>query len=163
MGSQRVRHDWATFTHSLILLLSGSKTKQKHSKIEKKVLYSCFLVVLVIKNPTANAEDTRDSGSIPGSGRYPGVGNGNPLQYSCLEDSMDKGAWRAIVYGVAKSRTRLSVWALLLNWDSRNYDLRKDQRKSGESSIHTSFQVEVFNPLDEAAEKLSCEFRRLGN
>ena len=49
-------------------------------------------MVLVIKNPAAKAEDTRDVGSVPGSGRYPGVGNGNPLQYSCLEDSMDRGA-----------------------------------------------------------------------
>ena len=47
-------------------------------------------------------------GSIPGLGGSPGEGNGNPLQYSCLENPMDRGAWRAIVYGVAKSRTRLS-------------------------------------------------------
>ena len=45
---------------------------------------------------------------IPGSGRSPGEGNGNPLQYSCLENSMDRGAWRATVHGVAKSQTRLS-------------------------------------------------------
>ena len=49
-----------------------------------------------------------DLGLIPGSERSPGEGNGNPLQYSCLENSMDRGAWRAIVYGVAKSRTQLS-------------------------------------------------------
>ena len=49
-----------------------------------------------------------DLGSIPGSGRSPREGNGNPLQYSCLENSMDRGAWWATVYGVAKSRTRLS-------------------------------------------------------
>ena len=47
-------------------------------------------------------------GSIPGSGRYPGEGNGNPLQYSCLENSMDSGAWGAIVHGVAKSQTTMS-------------------------------------------------------
>ena len=58
----------------------------------------------VEKVPT-NAGDARDAGSIPGSGRSPGEGNGNPLQYSCLENSMDRGAWRAIVHGVAKSRT----------------------------------------------------------
>ena len=44
----------------------------------------------------------------PGSGRFPGAGNGNPLQYSCLENSMDRGAWQVTVHGVAKSRTRLS-------------------------------------------------------
>ena len=49
--------------------------------------------MLVVKNPPANARDVRDSGSIPGSGRSPGVGNGNALQYSCLENSMDRGAW----------------------------------------------------------------------
>ena len=49
-----------------------------------------------------------DPGSIPASGRSPGGGLGNPLQYSCLENSMNRGAWRATVYGVAKSQTRLS-------------------------------------------------------
>ena len=49
-----------------------------------------------------------DPGSIPGSGRSPGEGNGNPLQYSCLENSMDRGSWQATVHGVAKSWTRLS-------------------------------------------------------
>ena len=55
-----------------------------------------------------SACEARDSGSIPRLGRFPRVGNGNPLQYSCLEDSMDSGAWRATVHGVTKSRTRLS-------------------------------------------------------
>ena len=50
----------------------------------------------------------RDAGLVPGLGRYPGVGDGNPLQYSCLEYSMDRGGWQATVHGVAKSRTRLS-------------------------------------------------------
>ena len=50
-------------------------------------------VVSVVKNLPANAGDTRETGSIPGSGRSPGVGNGNPLQYSCLENLMDRGAW----------------------------------------------------------------------
>ena len=49
-----------------------------------------------------------DPGSIPGLGRSPGEGNGNPLQYTCLENSMNERAWRAIVHGVTKSRTRLS-------------------------------------------------------
>ena len=62
-------------------------------------------MALVIKNPTDNAGDARDAGSIPASGRSPQEGNGNPIQYSCLENSMDRGVWRAIVHGVAKSRT----------------------------------------------------------
>ena len=62
---------------------------------------------LVAKNLPANAEDIRDTGSIPGSGRSPGGGHGNPLQYSCLKNLMDSGAWWATVYGAAKNRTRL--------------------------------------------------------
>ena len=56
----------------------------------------------------ASACNAGDPGLIPGSGRSPGEGNGNPLQYSCLENPMDGEAWWAIVHGVAKSRTRLS-------------------------------------------------------
>ena len=60
-------------------------------------------MVLVVKKPTVNAEDIRDRGSIPGLGRSFGEGNGYPLQYSCLENPMDRGAWRATVHRVAKS------------------------------------------------------------
>ena len=56
----------------------------------------------------ASAWNVGDSGSIPGSGRSPGEGNGTPLQYSCLENPMDRGAWWAAVHGVARSRTQLS-------------------------------------------------------
>ena len=59
--------------------------------------------MLVVKNPPASAGDIRVMGSVPGSGRSPGGGHGNPLQYSCLENLMDRGAWRATVHGVAKS------------------------------------------------------------
>ena len=58
----------------------------------------------VVQNPPANAEDVS---SVPGSGRSPGVGNGNALQYSCLENSVNRGSWQATVYGVTKSQTRL--------------------------------------------------------
>ena len=68
----------------------------------------CIYVALVVKNPPPKAGDSRDTGSIPGSGRSPGEGNGNPLQYSCLGNSMDRGAWRVTVHLVAKSRIRLS-------------------------------------------------------
>ena len=56
---------------------------------------------LVIKNPSANAEEARDTGSIPELGRFPGVGNGIPLQYSCLENSMYGGAWQATAHASA--------------------------------------------------------------
>ena len=62
-------------------------------------------MVLVVKNPPASAGDTRDVDLIPGSGRSPGGGNGNPLQYSCLENSVDRGAWQAIVHEVSESDT----------------------------------------------------------
>ena len=61
-----------------------------------------------VKNSHANARNARDVDSIPGSGRVPGEGNGNPLQYSCLVNSMDRRAWWAIIHGVAKSQTPLS-------------------------------------------------------
>ena len=66
-------------------------------------------MALVVKNPSANAGDVRVQGLIPGLGRSPGVGNGNWLQYSCLENSMDKGAWWATVHGAAKHQTRRST------------------------------------------------------
>ena len=61
-------------------------------------------VALVVKNLPANVGDIRDTSSIPGSERSPGGGHGNPLQYSCLENPMDRGAWWATVCGVSKSR-----------------------------------------------------------
>ena len=60
------------------------------------------------KNLPSNSEDARDTGLIPGSKRSPGGGNGNPLQYSYLENSRDRGDWWATVHGIAKSWTRLS-------------------------------------------------------
>ena len=63
----------------------------------------------MLKNPPANAGDARNAGSIPGWRRSPEVGNDNLLQYSCLENSMDGGAWQSIVHGVRKSWTRLSA------------------------------------------------------
>ena len=65
------------------------------------------LVALVVKNLPANTGDIRNVGSIPGSGRSPGGGQGNPLQYSCLENTKDRGAWWATVQGFTKSWTRL--------------------------------------------------------
>ena len=55
-----------------------------------------------VRNPPANAGHARDMDSIPGLGRFSGGGNGNPFQYSCLENSMDRGAWWAVVHGVTK-------------------------------------------------------------
>ena len=74
-------------------------------RLDLLILPRCLLHQLVaqmVKNPLAM------QGLIPGSGRSPGEGNGNPLQYPCLENSMDRGAWQAIIYGVTKSLTQLS-------------------------------------------------------
>ena len=68
-------------------------------------LYKPSQVALEVKNPPANAGDLRDAGSIPRLGRSPGGGNSNPLQYSCLENPMDRGTWWATVHGAAKSQT----------------------------------------------------------
>ena len=62
----------------------------------------------MVKNPPTNAGDARDVGSIPGSGRSPGVGNGKLFQYSCMENSMGRGAWGATAYGVTENQTHLS-------------------------------------------------------
>ena len=66
-------------------------------------------MVLVVKNLAANAGDLRDVGLIPGLGRSPGEGQGNPLQYSCLDNPMDRGAWRATVHGVRRVECNLST------------------------------------------------------
>ena len=73
-------------------------------------------VSLAVKNLPANAGDERDAGSVPGLGRSPGGGHGNPLQDSCLENPVDRGTWRATVHRVAQSRTllkRLSTHTLI--------------------------------------------------
>ena len=67
--------------------------------------FSLFPVYVVVKNPPANAEDIRDTSSIPGLGRCPGGEHGNPVQYSYLENPMDRGAWWATVHGVTQSQT----------------------------------------------------------
>ena len=73
-------------------------------------------VVLVVQNLPANAGDTRDAGLIPGSGKSPGVGNGNPLQYYCLENPVDRGDCQATVHGVAESDTVDTQMCLTLNF-----------------------------------------------
>ena len=71
-------------------------------------LLICYNMCLGSSESKESACNAGDLGSIPESGRSPGEGNGNPLQYSCLENSMDRGAWWAAVHGIIKSQTRLS-------------------------------------------------------
>ena len=114
-------------------------------------------MVLVVKNLPANAGNTGDEGSIPGLGRYPRGRNGNPLQYSCPENPMDRGAWRATVHGVAKSQTRLKrlnmhkcmdcslpgssvhgiLWARILEWVAIPF--------SRESSLSSPYTYTIFS------------------
>ena len=67
-----------------------------------------YIYGFAVKNLPANAGDVRDMGWIPGLGRFPGGGHGNPLQYSCLKNPVDRGAWQASVDEVTKSQTQLS-------------------------------------------------------
>ena len=117
----------------------------------------------VVKNLPAKARDTGDVGSILGSGRSPGVGNGNTLQYSCLENSIDREAWWSTVHGVTKNGTRLSMHAFL--WDLCVYELswffspvhkscvnliiRPTQRtqRTGRQEISTSWTTQCSQPL----------------
>ena len=82
-------------------------------------------LVLVVKNPPGNARDIKDLSSIHGSGRAPGRGHGNSLHYFCLENSMDKGAWRATVHMVTKSQTGLKQLSIHLNNSLRRGEVIK--------------------------------------
>ena len=87
------------------MLVSGIQQSDSVIHIHISTLFQSFPGDSVVKNPPANAGDT---GSIPGLERYPGEGNGNPLQYSYLGNPMGRGAWLARVHGVAMSQTQLS-------------------------------------------------------
>ena len=86
-------------TRAWFLSLVPAKKKKKPSKVNS------FPGGTVVKNPPANAGDTGDLGLIFGLGRSPGEGNGNPLQYSCLGNPMDRGAWQATVHGITELDT----------------------------------------------------------
>ena len=91
----------------------GQKSKEATSR--KHSVYAIVLFFLAFRGQFSSAGkesacSAGDPGSIPGSGRSPGEGNGYPLQYCCLENSMDRGAWRATVHGVTRSQTWLSDW-----------------------------------------------------
>ena len=77
-------------------------------------------MALVVKNPPASAGDARDVGSIPGLGRSPEGGRGNPVQYSCLENPMGRGAWWVTVHGATKSQSRLSDFNIVIKMITNN-------------------------------------------
>ena len=83
----------------------------------------------VVKNPPANAGEAGDAGSIPESGRSPGEGNGNPLQYSCLENPMDRGAWWATVYGAAElDTTEATSWENYMQVRKQQLEMDMEQQ-----------------------------------
>ena len=102
-------------------------------------------VALVVKNPPVSVGDERDPGSIPGLGRSPGGGNGNPLQYSCLENPMDRGAWRATVHRVVKSQVQLSVHTQTHTHTGRDRDCRNKGDKTF-THMRSSFCVKKVIP-----------------
>ena len=87
-------------------------------------------MMLVVKSPPANAGDARNVVSIPDGGRSPGEGNGNPLQYSCLENPMDRGDWWAIVHGISKSQTWLRCLSIALKGKETVWGEEMEARKS---------------------------------
>ena len=88
-------------------VLEATQIYYFHSILYEYQVLGSFPGVSVVKNPCANAGDAGDSGSISGSGRFPGEGHGSPLQYACVENPVDRGAWQATVHRVTKSSTQL--------------------------------------------------------
>ena len=99
-------------------------------------------VVQLVKNSLANVGDPRDPGSIPGLGRFPGVRNGNSLQYSCLKNFMDRGGWQATVHGVAKSWTWLSDWTHTF-LKSRRWYIQQGEGKNAVGWVRCCFRVRI--------------------
>ena len=96
--------------HAFLLTIhTRSLTVQKFGQVDLQKWGTDWAsqVALVVKNPSANTGDIRDKSSVPGLGRSPAGRHSNPLQYPCLENPINRGTWRATVYGVAKSQTGL--------------------------------------------------------
>ena len=117
MGSQKVGHDWSD-----LVRVSLAEASLVDSLSLMDLLWG-FPSGSVVKNPPANAGDIRDVGSTPRLGRSPGDGNGYPLQYSCLENPMDRGAQWATVHGVARVRhdwaTNSFTWQISQVYDCK--------------------------------------------
>ena len=111
-----VEKEWPFGGHSSVQVEKGGSVNSLLTIDNNTELY--IWVALVVKNLPANAGDVREAGSIPGWGRSPGGGNGNPLLYSCLENPIDRGAWLATVQSVINSQTQLKR---LSTQDSRSF------------------------------------------
>ena len=119
-------------------------------------------VAPVVKNLPANAGDIRDMGSIPASGRSPGGGHGNPLQYSCLENPMDRGGWWAIVHRFGENQTRLEQLSMHAYTNNRvpRYMKQTLTELKGETDSSTLI-VGDFDTLISIMEKISYSQQKL--
>ena len=99
-------------------------------------------MVLVVKNPPASVGDIRDAGSILGLGRSPGGGHGNPLQYSCLENPMDRGTWWATVHAVTQNQTRLKQLSM------NTFPFNRKKNKSSNRYQCTNYIVSALSLWD---------------
>ena len=126
------------------LEINDSVTRSPKIQPHRKTVIPIFLLAfpggLVEKNPLANEGDIWDLGLIPGSGRFPQVGHGSPVQHSCLENPMNTGAWRATVHRASKSQTQLST-CTNQGFISGNQSV---QFKSSSSEFHLWDQVPPF-------------------
>ena len=100
---------WHVFSKYSFSVFGKLKSVSQPYRLDSSVI---VVLSLVVKNPPANAGDVRDTGLIPGSGRSSGGGHGNPLQYSCLENPMDRGACWVRVHGVAQNQTPLRRYSI---------------------------------------------------
>ena len=144
MGSHRVRHDW-----SVLAAAAAASPWEKATNL--------LQVVLAVKNPSANAGGVRAVGSIPWLRRFPGLGNGNPHQYSCLENPVDKGAWRAMVHRITKGWTLLK-W---LSMHACNILKYKQTKKKKKKTLEVRLQQEKPTPnqLTKEPQRKSKEWR----
>ena len=118
MGASRKLIDYLSY---LLLLFYNEKDRNESDNLlqNTQLISITSQVALAVKNLPASAADLRDTDSIPGSGRSPGRGHGNPLQCSCLENPMDRGTWQAIVHRVAKSQTQLKPLSMYADYSSK--------------------------------------------
>ena len=105
-------------------------------------------MVWLVKNQPATAEDARDTGSIPGLGRSSRVGSGYPFQYSCLENSMDRGGWRATVDGITKSQTRLSTHTHTHTHTDTHTHRHTDTHTDTQTHTHTHTHTHTRKPAE---------------
>ena len=159
---------WVTREYNLGVLFESrhahrKSTIYKHSPDLWTIYIPCICqgiqVAVVIKNLPANAGDIRDIALIPGSGRSPGEGHGNPLQYSCLENPMDRGAWWATGHRVAQSRTWLKQFTMHACQRCQKTTWRLEERQGTNSSSQRPKGANLFMSWSQTYGLQNCETR----